>query len=148
VAGLEWPSRRSSKCRASGCRGCCYSFLCGFKGAPPARQRRAGGPDASRRREVIEPGCVIESGTTTRTTAGSGGPACRLRGGGHVALLRAEALRARRRQVSRPAPAGRRYPPSQCADGRACNDRAWPSSVPGILSPRKLTVKGAPTARR
>jgi len=64
-------------------------------------------------------------------------------GGGHAALLRAQALRARRRrQVRRPAPAGRRYPPSRCADGRACSYRAGPSSVPGILSPRKITVKG------
>jgi hypothetical protein len=75
---------------------------------------------------------VIEAGTTTRTTAGSGGPAGRLQGGGHVAPLRAEALRARRRrQVNRPAHAGRRYPPSRSDDCRACNTGPGPSSVPG-----------------
>jgi hypothetical protein len=53
----------------------------------------------------------------------------------------------RRRRVSRPVPAGRRYPPSRCADGRACKDRAWPALRAGILSPRKITVKGAPSGR-
>ena len=41
---------------------CCYNFLYGFKGAPPARQRRAGGPDASKGREAIERGCVTRDG--------------------------------------------------------------------------------------
>jgi len=39
----------------------------------------------------------------------------------------------RRRQVSRPAPAGQRYPPSRRADGRACTDRAWPVLRAGYL---------------
>ena len=66
---------------------------------------------------------------------------------GHVAPLRAVALRARRRQVSRPASAGRWYLPSRCADGRACKDRAWPVLRAGHLSPRKITVEGAPSGR-
>ena len=48
----------------------CENFLYGFKGAPPARHRRAGGPGRMQGREVIERGCVIERGTTTRTMAG------------------------------------------------------------------------------
>lgn len=48
-------------------------------------------------------------------------PACRLRGrrlGGRVTSLRAETPGCRRRQVSRPAPIGRRYPQARNTDGR------------------------------
>jgi hypothetical protein len=41
-----------------------------FKGAPPARQRRTCGSDTRRRREVIDRGCVIETGTTPRPEQG------------------------------------------------------------------------------
>ena len=47
-----------------------------------------------------------------------------------------------------PASAGQRYPPLRCADCRACKRGPDPSSVPGILSPFQITVKGAPAARR
>ena len=47
-----------------------------------------------------------------------------------------------------PASAGRRYPPLRCVDDRACKRGPDPSSVPGILSPVQITVKGAPAARR
>jgi hypothetical protein len=110
-------------------------------------KRRAGGPDAGRNREVVERECATETGTTTRTKRG-GGATVRLGGGGHVAPSRAEAL------TGAPPPPGRlprfpqdsgtrRYVASMAAPAR----RAWPSSVPGILSPRKLTVKCARCAR-
>ena len=78
-----------------------------FSTASRARLRHASaGPPArlqSRGREVIEWGCVPETGTTARTRAGAGGATVRLRGGGYVAPLRAEALRARhRRQAGLP----------------------------------------------
>ena len=47
---------------------------------------------------------------------------------------------ARRRQVSRPAPAGLRYLPSPAPMAAPAKDRAGPSSVPGILSPRKISA--------
>jgi hypothetical protein len=67
-------------------------------------QRRAHGPDAGRGREVIERGCVTETGTTARTKAGelvgllsdSGAAAMSRPSGGSPAGAR------RRRQVGLP----------------------------------------------
>ena len=74
--------------------------------------RRAGSPIAGRKREVIEPECVTETGATTRPSAGKGGATVRLRAAAMPRPFRAEALRARRPPpVGRPASAGRRYPP-------------------------------------
>ena len=91
---------------------------------------------------------MTETGTTARTKRGAGGATVRLRGGGHVAPLRAEALR------GAPPPPGRAAPLPQVAGPRrnaapmprACKGPG-PSSVPGILSPRKVTVKCARYAR-
>jgi hypothetical protein len=84
-------------------RTCCDNFLYGFKGAPPARQAPGRWPRSQAGgREVIERECVTETGTTTKTKREGGRATVRPRGGGHVAPLRAEALRARRRQVRLP----------------------------------------------
>jgi hypothetical protein len=127
----------------------CYSFLYGFKGAPPARQRRAGGPDASKRREAIGRGCVIETGATTRTKgrgavdqlADSGRRQCRaLSGGSPDGRAAAAGSAGPHPQVG----STRRYAASMAAPAKT---GPGPSSVPGILSPHKITVKGAPCGR-
>ena len=99
-------------------------------------------------RGVIERECVVETGTTTRTRRGRRRGTARLQGGGYVAPLRAVALRARhRRQVELPrfpqVGGTRRNAASMVAPAKG----PVPSSVPGILSPRKITFKGAPSGR-
>ncbi len=42
---------------------------------------------------------------------------------------------------------GRRYPPLRWPDDRTCKIGPGPYCVPGILLPRKITVKGAPYGR-
>jgi len=125
------------------------SFLYGFKGAPSARQRRAGSQAACREREIIERGCVIETGTTARTTAGErwaccptlGRRPCRaLSGGspdGRAAAVRSAGPHPQVRGTRRHA--APMTTPATTGPG--------PSSVPGILSPCKITVKGAPSGR-
>jgi hypothetical protein len=92
---------------------------------------------------------VTETGTTTRTTAGQavghcptpGRRPCRALSGGSPDG-RAAAARA-----AGPLPqvvGTRRYAASMTAPARSGRG---PSSVPGILSPRKITVKGAPSGR-
>ena len=98
-----------------------------FSTASRARLRHASaGPPArlqSRGREVIEWGCVPETGTTARTRAGAGGATVRLRGGGYVAPLRAEALRGAPPPLGRSAPlpqvgGPRRYAASMVAPAK------------------------------
>jgi len=125
--------------------GGCDNFLYRFKGAPSARHVRAKARTQGRGREVIERECASETDTTTRTTSGGavghcppfGRRPCRAlsRGGadGHAAAGSAGPL---------PQVGGtRRYAASMHA---AAKSGRGPSSVPGILSPRKITVKGAP----
>ena len=127
----------------------CYNSLYELQGR--ASGTPSAGPVAriaSRGREVIERECVTETGAATRTKREGGGATVRLRGGGHVAPLRAEALRARRRrQVGLPRLRRSAVPAVTLRRWRACKRGPGPSSVPGILSPRKITVKGARCAR-
>jgi hypothetical protein len=92
---------------------------------------------------------VTETGTTQDQSGGAGGGYCPTPGGGHVAPLRAEALR------GAPPPPGRAAPLPQVGSPRrnaapmprACKNGPGPSSAPGILLPPKITVKGAPCGR-
>jgi hypothetical protein len=69
----------------------CDNSLYGFKGAPSARHYPGRGPDKRQETPSHREEYVTETGTTTRTKAGSGGPLSDS-GGGHVAPSRAEAL--------------------------------------------------------
>jgi hypothetical protein len=102
-----------------------------------------------RERGVIERGCVIETGTTTRTTAGErwaswptpGRRPCRaLSGGSPDGRAAAAGSAGPHPQVGGP----RRHAAPMTAPA---NTGPSPSSVPGILSPCKITVKGAPPGR-
>ena len=107
--------------------GDCNNFLYVFKGVPPARDGRARRPRRTQGREVIEHGCVIETGTSARTKSGKRWDTARPPG--RRAMPRPlgwEPCGARRRrQVRWPASAGRRCPPLRSADDRTCEDRAW-----------------------
>ena len=111
---------------------------------------RAGGPGSQARdAKSSSRECVTETGIATRTKREGGGAtarpraaACRAPSGGSPTGAPPPPGRAS------PASAGRWYPPLRCADGRACKRGPDPSSVPGILSPVQITVKGAPAARR
>ena len=92
---------------------------------------------------------MTETGTTTRTKSGEAWATVRLRGCGHVAPSRAGSPdgRAAAARSAGPLPqvcGTRRYAVSMIA---AAKTGGGPSSVPGILSPRKITVKGAPVGR-
>jgi hypothetical protein len=81
--------------------------------------------------------------------SGEGAGHCPTSGGGHVAPLRAEALRGAPPPPGRPprfpqAGSTRRYGTPMAAPAESGRG---PSSVPGILLPLKITVKGAPCGR-
>ena len=112
-----------------------------FSTASRARLRhaavRACGPDRWQEARSHRAGMRDRDGHQAVSGEGAGATV-RLRGGGHAAPFRAEALRAHRPPpVRRPASAGRRYPPLRWPDDRTCKIGPGPSSVPGILLPRK-----------
>ncbi len=124
----------------------CDNFLYGFKGAPSARQA---GPcpagshaktPSHQRGSRAGGGSVARSQAGSRETHRSGAAACR--------ALWAEALRARRcRQSAVPAPAGSRSRQPRAHHDRAARTGRAVLLAPGILSPCKITVKGARCAR-
>ncbi len=67
----------------------CDNFLYGFKGAPPARQAPGLSPDHE---HAASRGMRDRGGHYRQALSGNGGATVRLRGGGHVAPFRAEAL--------------------------------------------------------
>jgi hypothetical protein len=103
-------------------------FFTIIKGAPPARQCRASGPDARRETRSHRAGMRDGNGHHHQDHGGkrwaswpTPGAAAMSRSFGRKPYGRAAAARS-----AGPHPAGRRYPPSRCADGRACKGRAWP----------------------
>src|SRR5271166_835692 len=104
---------------------------------------------ASRGREVIEQGCVTETGITARTKAGE--LVGLLSDSGAAAMSRPFGRKpcgARRRQVGLPCFHRSAVPAVTLRRCLApCKTGPGPSSVPGILLPRKTTVKCARYAR-
>ena len=98
-------------------------------------------------REGIVRECVIQTGTATRTTAGTVGL---LSDSGAAAMSRPFGRwpygRAAARSGGPHPPVGgtRRHAAPMAAPAKT---GPGPSPVPGILSPRKITVKGAPCGR-
>ncbi len=92
---------------------------------------------------------MTEAGTTTRTTSGGRWASVRLRGRRLCRALSGEGPdgRAAVARSAGPLPrvgGTRRHAAAMRVPAKS---GAGPSSVPGILSPRKITVKGAPFGR-
>ena len=130
----------------------CYEFLYGFKGAPAARQRRASARQYRRRARAGREGEreLRQAAPPGRWRRRRRGPV-RSQGVGLARPLSRGALPSprRRRPAAVPATArpvvDRRY----AAPGTApCESRGWPVLRAGHRLAGKVTVKGAPAARR
>ena len=128
---------------------CCENFLHDLKGAPPARQRRAGGPDAKQGTRSHRAGMRDRDGHHHQDQGGGavghcptpGRRPCRALSGGSPDGRAAAA----RSAGPHPQVGGTRRNAAPMA--APAKTGPGPSSVPGILSPRKITVKGAPCGR-
>jgi hypothetical protein len=119
----------------------CDNFLYVFKGTPSAR--RAVRPSRGSGQVTGSPRRALDRRWFPPWAAEVAGS--RAVGAGSVArcLSVGDARRGRLPPHRPPAPAARRFPPSRTTGSRACQSDRAVLLAPGILSPRKLAVKGA-----
>jgi hypothetical protein len=131
----------------------CDNFLYGFKGAPSARQRRASARQQRSRARVGREGKreLKRAPPPGRWRRGKAGGLSAPGASAEAAPSRVRTLPGAAADAARlsPLPPGRWLPAvTQHPASRYAKAAGGPSSVPGIVSPRKATVKGTPAARR
>jgi hypothetical protein len=118
-----------------------------FKGTPSARQASSPRRGSKHGRGITGEGSEETAGLPPLDCEGAGAPAAGGRQPGPLPLALPRTGAGRCRNAVCPAPAGWRSPPSRTLGWPRLHERPGGPPAPGILSPRKLPVKGAPYGR-